>query len=360
MIAEQPSLLMSGFQSMPLRGMTIDDLQQWMETDEARERSEKWAEDFASKHPEPIEQVPLHDFSSHRPPPEVSQLQAASGAGDLATVQKILENWEGNTNCFGNALQPALEGGHVAVASCLLEHGIEVNSGNFWMAMRHKSYAFLDLYLRHGYNINDTEGAWQPSPLADTLDDEEMVGWLLDHGADPNAEKIINGGKMGETPLSKAMWCAPFTTITLLFDHGGSDTIKYGSLLWYAANRELPDRLQVLEYLLEKGAVSDLNKLMFHDRPEPATQADWVVGRGTPLHAAAENGDLEVIKLFVAWGADPTIRDSKGRRAIDEARRQLELEKTNGDHEAVIDYLSALSNPKIPPSEAGPTGLERL
>ncbi|KAL8979062.1 MAG: hypothetical protein Q9177_006237 [Variospora cf. flavescens] len=129
--------------------MTPDDLQEWMKTDEAREKAEKWAEDFAAKHPELIEQeVPVYSFSSYQSDPQISRVQAASGVGDIATVQKILESWAGNKDCCGIALQPSLE---------------------------------------------------------DTYDDEKMLRWFLDHGADPNAEKVINGAKMGETPLSKAM-----------------------------------------------------------------------------------------------------------------------------------------------------------
>ncbi|KAL8678069.1 MAG: hypothetical protein Q9186_005564 [Xanthomendoza sp. 1 TL-2023] len=319
--------------------MTADDLQEWIKTDEARERAEQWAEDFATRHPEPVEHaVPFYDFSSYQPAPEISQLQAAGGAGDLASVKKILESWEGSKGCFGNPLKPALEGGHLA----------------------HESYPFLDLYLRHGYRINDIESVWQPSPLADAYDDEEMLRCFLDHGADSNVERIVDGAKMGYTPLSKAMWRAPLTTIKLLFHYGGPDSINYGSLVWYCVSRKLSDRLQVLTYLLEKGAASDLNKLMFHDCPEPARQADWVVGRGTPLHAAAEDGDLAAAKLFVAWGADPATRDSRGRLAILVAREQLDLNKTNGDYQGVIDYLSALSNASNPAYEVGLTGWERL
>ncbi|KAL8806140.1 MAG: hypothetical protein Q9182_001541 [Xanthomendoza sp. 2 TL-2023] len=344
-----------------LRGMTVNDLREWMKSDEAREKREKWVKDYAAEHPEPIEQEVLpHNSSSYQPDPQISQLQAASGAGDLATVQKISESWKGSKDCFGSALRPALEGGHLVVASYLLEHGTVVNSDDFWLAMQHKSYAFLDLYLRHGYNVNDTESLWHPSPLANVYDDEEMLRWFLHHGADPNAEKVLDGHKMGETPLSRAMWRASFPTVKLLFDYGGPDSIKYGSLVWYAVSRDLPDRLQVLNYLLEKGAASDLNMLIFHDRPEPARQADWVVGRGTPLHAAATDGDLDAARLFIAWGADPAIRDSKGRLAIDKARKQLELKRTRGNYQGVIEYLSALSNSADPPCDVRLAGRERL
>lgn len=369
------------FKAMAAKGMSTNDFLAWANSDEAkRVIDDERRKYLAAAHMEPIEDTRLPDFFSTlspakmlQPPPEIAQIEVASAAGDLATVKGILESWADKPaeqqHCkggFGRALRPALEAGHVAVASCLLEHGIKVRSGDFRSAMQHKSYQFLELYLHHGYNINantnDSDGlGFRPTPLADTLNDETMVRWFLDHGADPNAEKIGRYGyPMGETPLSRSMWNAPFDTIKLLFERGGQDSIKYGSLLWYAVNRELPDRLEVIEYLLQKGAASDLTRLMYHDRPEAARQADWVLGRQTPLHSAARDGKLDIVKLFVAWGADPTIRDSKGRLAIDEARKQLELKKTDGDHQGVIDYLSALSNPATPPSDVGPTGLERL
>ncbi|KAL8907427.1 MAG: hypothetical protein Q9207_001397 [Kuettlingeria erythrocarpa] len=89
-------------------------------------------------------------------------------------------------------------------------------------------------------------------------------------------------------------------------------------------------------------------RLQYHDRPEAAMQADWVLGRHTPLHGAARNGDLDVVDLFVVWGADPTMPDSKGRLAIDEARKQMRMKENGvidatGDHEGLIEYLTQLS-----------------
>ncbi|KAL8901462.1 MAG: hypothetical protein Q9207_005199 [Kuettlingeria erythrocarpa] len=338
------------FAAMAAKGMSTADFIQWTHSDEAKRAVE-------NAHATPIPEIPLSLFPISQaparfdtPPRELEQLEVASAAGDVATVTSIMDSWADKPaeeqhwkGAFGKGLKPALEGGHVAVAACLLERGVKVNSGNFSSAMEHKSYGFLELYLDHGYDINSSDG-FRPTPLADTLDDETMLRWFLDHGADPNAEKIGRyGHPMGETPLSKSMWNAPFSTIKLLFERGGPDSIKSGSLLWYAVNRELPDRLEVIQYLLEKGAASDLTKLMYHDRPEAARQADWVLGRQTPLHAAAREGKLDIIKLFIAWGADPTIPDSKGRLAIDEAKKQLDIKKSDGDYKVVVDYLLAIS-----------------
>ncbi|KAL9025976.1 MAG: hypothetical protein Q9196_005284 [Gyalolechia fulgens] len=354
MAAEDPLALIPGFDAMASKGMTSDDLLDWLDTEESKRHGVYLAqgrEEFTLKYPEPINIFlsPTPSIISSSPPPvEFSQVQEASAAGDLATVKSILDHWDRNMDSFSSSFVPALDNGHVDVASCLLEHGVSVEGVHFKRAMELKLYSFLERCLRHGFNINDYGFPFRPTPLAECLGDEEMTRWLLDHGADPNAESVINGAKMGETPLSISMLYTPFSTIQLLFERGGPESIKYGQLLWYAVERKLPDRVEVLEYLLAKGAAVDLKRLQYHDRPGPAMQADWVLGRQTPLHGAARNGDLHVVKLFVAWGADPTMPDSKGRLAIDEARKQRRMKEsgiidTSTGHEEVIEYFESLS-----------------
>ncbi|KAL8992129.1 MAG: hypothetical protein Q9169_007348 [Polycauliona sp. 2 TL-2023] len=358
------------FNAMKSRGMTSNDLLSWMDTDESKRHGEYLArrsEELSTDYPD-FENLcgppTLPTIPSSPWPNEFAQVREATVAGDLATVRSILDDWGGDMDNFSIAHTPALENGHIAVAACLLEHGVAIQGTHFKDAMSCKAYAFLDLYLRHGYNINDSRYPFEPTPLAE-LADEDMTNWLLDRGADPNAESVMNGAKMGETPLSSSMSCTPFSTIKLLLDRGGPDSIKYGSLLWHAAERRLPDRVEVVQYLLALGAAADLRKLLYHDRPEPAMQADWVVGRHTPLHGAARSGDLDLVKLFIASGADPTMPDSKGRLAIDEARKQIKTKNngvtsSNGNHEGVVKYLSSLSSPPDASTLASFKGSGRL
>ena len=42
---------------------------------------------------------------------------------------------------------------------------------------------------------------------------------------------------------------------------------------------------------------------------------------GSPLHAAASNGHLEVVKLLVAYGADAQARDPQGKTAAEVASK---------------------------------------
>jgi ankyrin repeat protein len=40
----------------------------------------------------------------------------------------------------------------------------------------------------------------------------------------------------------------------------------------------------------------------------------------TPLHGAAQNGQLEMVQLLLEHGADPSMRDTAGRSPLDFAR----------------------------------------
>lgn len=165
------------------------------------------------------------------------------------------------------------------------------------------------------------------------IHDKELTNWFLDHGADPNAQ-----GSCDCTPLSWAVKNVPFTTIRLLFSRGG--TLQHGQLLHYAAQRELPDRVEVFNFLLEKGASESINKIMYQDR-EGDYLMNMYTGIGTPLQLAAEKGLLDLVKLLVEKGADPLIKDPRGKIALDRAR--------SGNYTEVAEFLSPLSVPSPVP-----------
>lgn len=133
--------------------------------------------------------------------------------------------------------------------------------------------------------------------------------WFLSHGANPNATCDLD-----ITPLSIAIRDAPFEIVRILYDYGGS--IEYGQLLHYAAVRSLPDRLDVVNYFLDRGA--PINRVMYENRPD-SYQQEELSGLGTPLHSAARKGDLDLVDLLLAKGADPSIKNSWGKLAVQEA-----------------------------------------
>jgi ankyrin repeat protein len=138
----------------------------------------------------------------------------------------------------------------------------------------------------------------------------EVTNWFLDHGADPNATCYLD-----LTPLSFAIQRSSVRIINLLFERGGD--ITRGQLLHHAIERK-EDTIEVLELLLQKGAM--INARMYENHL-PSWNFQCFKGIGTPLHKATELGKADVVSFLVQKGADPSIRDSKGRTVLDCARR---------------------------------------
>jgi ankyrin repeat protein len=139
--------------------------------------------------------------------------------------------------------------------------------------------------------------------------DKELTKWFLAHGANPN-----EGCMLDVTPLSYAVEFATFEVIKLLFNQGGS--IERGQLLHFAAYRKSADQAGVLAYLVEKGF--NVNHIMYQNRMDNYNmQKDWSLS--TPLHRAAERGQLIGAKWLVEQGGNPRIRDSLGQLPLDRA-----------------------------------------
>ena len=316
-------------------------LSRWLDSDASTLEAVGWE---ASLHDHSVEQVPLQEFVLYNrlwPPREVLQLETASAAGDLATVKAILQQWHEkpkdeqiNPDLFASSFKFAIEEKHISVASYMLKWGVSMNGAHFKLAVEQKSYPFLELFISYGFDINSPRSSTEPGPLVDTFGDERMTRWFLDHGADPNAET-----RMDVTPISRALVYASIDIIKVLFNHGGPHSINHGQLLHHAVHREMPDRLQVLEYLFIKGALGNINQLKYQDRLDLFEEENLIVGCGTPLHEAARTGKQDIVKFLVAYGADPLIRDGKGLLAIDCALQ--------AGQDVVAEYLASLSSHSV-------------
>ena len=100
--------------------------------------------------------------------------------------------------------------------------------------------------------------------------------------------------------------------IRILFDKDGS--IEHGQLHDFAANRVLPDRMKVFEYVLDRGA--SINGIMFRKCAESYEQEKYS-GPRTPLQSAAKSGHLDIVEMMLLKGLGPLIKDSTGRLAIE-------------------------------------------
>ncbi|KAL2419226.1 hypothetical protein ABEF95_004985 [Exophiala dermatitidis] len=279
--------------------------------------------------------IPLH----HSCEQAILELEKASSAGDLPTVQRIFNELRGSSDGEhwltgpGSSLFLAIRNGHKAVVEYLLRQGVSLDINHIQAAIVNKDKRLLELFLEYGWEINKPMEWAVPPPLALAVEDADLVAWFLSHGANPNA-----GCQLDLTPLSYAVQYASFDIIKTLFDHGGS--IRTGQLVHYAVRRDHPDSLEVLAYLLKKGAC--VNDVMYQHHPD-SYRLQQAFGLGTPLHEAAQLGKLEVIRFLVEHGAEPYVVDSLGQTVLERA--------TVYGHPEVAAFLSQTSsNPPQPTS----------
>ncbi|PWY69624.1 ankyrin [Aspergillus sclerotioniger CBS 115572] len=215
---------------------------------------------------------------------------------------------------FGVVMCQAVEQDRVPFIQALLDRGFPLDPCYARIATRHQSKKTLALWMENGWDINAPMCGTEPSVLGIAVNDESMAVWLLDNGADPNKRTF-----MDVTPLSWAVEWGSISVIKAMLDR--TTDIHAGQVLHHAARRA-SDTIQVLEMLIEKGA--PLNTPMYQDSNTVSMQC--FMSLGTPLHTAAELGNLDVVRLLLSKGADPTVKDYQGKTVIELARRMNRLE----------------------------------
>ena len=132
----------------------------------------------------------------------------------------------------------------------------------------------------------------------------EVARFLLDHGADPDWR-----GYAGATCLAWAEFSGNAELCALLRSHGASDELLDHQF------RATPQAFGVL-VLAGWGFPRKLVARLTADRSLVSVTGE----RGTPLHAAAEGGQLEAALILLHFGADRTMRNAEGRTPAEVAR----------------------------------------
>lgn len=236
-------------------------------------------------------------------------------------------------------------------AAELIEAGANVNKWDWWG--RTPLYAAID------YNTLPTGGRFD-RPSADVTAGIEIIGRLLEAGANPNpqlkllppyrnvlddrgADPLIT---IGTTPLIRASKGGDVAAVELLLEHGA-----------------LPDLPQD-EGITALMAVSGLKYLAINTRGRYVTEAEALAtaerllnaGAGinlsddlgqTALHGAASRGWNELVTFLVARGADLNAADVDGATPLDAAFGRMQIPARGGAapvHEetgALIESLMA-------------------
>ncbi len=216
------------------------------------------------------------------------------------------------------AMQTAIFNGHYGFAKMLIEKGADVNDGSLYIAVEMRNLA---TYTNRP-NPPDSDG---------NLSHSDMVGLLLDRGANPNlpytktipprqAQGNINVTP-GATPLYRATRGMDLTSVRMLLDHGANPslaTTDHSTPLMAAAGLGAPrggdeevteagdkaDPFDVLKALVEKGAEVSV-----------ANDAGM-----TAAHYAAQRGSERIIEFLASRGARFDVKNKQGRTAAELAR----------------------------------------
>ncbi|XXH01602.1 hypothetical protein Hte_007962 [Hypoxylon texense] len=165
--------------------------------------------------------------------------------------------------------------------------------------------------LEKGWDINSSLGhVGDALSLAVGADKLPAVRFLLDHGADPNAN--LRGETYSGLELAPIVG-ASLEIVSLLLRHGA--LAKGRSAMLFAARK---GRVDMMRVLFEAGVSVDEvpdNDDVYDNAKE---QVDW----GTPLHGAAGNGQSEAITWLLRKGASTDVKNSIGLTPKEVARQR--------------------------------------
>jgi len=252
-------------------------------------------------------------------------LMIAARTGKLDAVRALLdhgakvnakETWGGTT-----ALMWAVSERHPDIAKLLVNRGADVNvKSNFVPSASGRGFeGTAPVAPKANQAIEEFASGWMtPLMFAAREDDLESARILIQAGADVNA---IGGD--GKDPLGLALFNGSYDIASLLIDSRANvnhaDAQRFTPLFWAVDRRNMEtapnfpwmvtiDPLPVIKKLLDAGA--NPNALVNSTPRARMREGSPRIVFATSLMRAAFAGDLELVKLLLAHGADPHIQSS--------------------------------------------------
>lgn len=143
------------------------------------------------------------------------------------------------------------------------------------------------------------------------MDSQPLFRWFLSHGASLNTVSDFE-----TIPLNVAAEQHDLATVRLLVENNAD--IKASNAVQAAAGGKSPDRLEIVTYLLDKGADVNAFEYNYHEKgfryhaalklPPTRDPDDKIVGAATALHRAVEMGRKDLIHALLRREADPSLR----------------------------------------------------
>jgi ankyrin repeat protein len=258
-------------------------------------------------------------------------LMMASRTGKTDAIAALLETgaqvnaketWGGTT-----ALMWAVSERHPAAVKMLIDHGADVNArSNFVAPANGRGFeGRTPTATQSGKAVDEfASGSLTSLMFAAREGDVESARFLVAAGADVNA--IAGDGK---DALGLAIFNGNYDVASFLIDNKSNvnqaDTQGFTPLFWAVDRRNMEtapnfpwmvttDPLPLIKKLLDAGA--NPNALV-NNTPRPRMRAGAPrIVFATPLMRAAFSADLQLVKLLLSYGADPTIVSKDGETMI--------------------------------------------
>ena len=231
---------------------------------------------------------------------------------------------------------------------------------------RTKSLSILKALIEHGAFVNTSNTLDQTALFEAAYNgDLTKVSILLEHGA------LNMPDKWGFTPFWAAAKEGHIAIVRLMQTYGFSDPSIDNSLLDFHAAIQKNESERIANFIRNGGI--DINQpnekgetpLALAARLKDATVAKWLIDSGaqatinaqdilgvTPLYEAMLAGNEPVLKLLMAYGADPSITNAEGQSALDLARqekfvRYLPLLEKANPQISLVDAITLGYNDKV-------------
>jgi ankyrin repeat protein len=237
----------------------------------------------------------------------------------------------------------AVDGNCIALTTELLDHGASVDARDrlgarpLSHAARFGHLEMVDLLLARGAPLNARNLAGATALFFAVDGNHTPVAQrLIERGADVNL-----AGRSGATPVAAAAYRGNDTIVEDLLAHGADDRAPdqtgKSPIVYAAAGArfDIVKRLLARNVDINSRYPNDLTLLMWASGPdEKAAETDAIKvvsylldagahiddrdARGrTALMIAAEGGRAEIANLLLARGADSSLKDKAGKRAVD-------------------------------------------
>jgi len=252
-------------------------------------------------------------------------LMMASRTGKIEAVKVLVDHgaWVNAKETWGGttALMWAVSERHSDVAKLLIDHGADVNAkSNFVPSASGRGFeGTTPVAAKPNQGIEEfASGLLTPLMFAAREDDIESARLLVKAGADINA---IGGD--GKDALGLSLFNGSYDVASLLIDSHANvnqaDAQRFTPLFWAVDRRNMEtapnfpwmvttDPLPLIKKLLDAGA--NPNAVINSTPRAHMREGSPRIVYATALMRAAFSGDIELVKLLLAHGANPHIMSS--------------------------------------------------